>query len=227
MTAVRNNLVITFAVAIGFMVAITPITPVEATILPPGGTVTPAPAVANPGTLLLADTGSEPFNFGAPVSSGTVREIVVLDTVTATLAFVYQFHVISGDVGRITGSSFAGFVTDVGVFAPPAVPFSFTGTAIPTTIDRSPGAADVIGFSFVPPVVPDSGSTDTSVELVIRTNARQFGPGSIGLIDGGGTTLNGFAPTGPSTAIPEPASIVLLCVGALGLWGYGRNRRKV
>jgi PEP-CTERM motif len=224
MTSFLNHLVITLVVAGSLMVGMTS---AQATALAPGGTVAPA-AVPNPVPTLLADTGLETFSFGSPLSSGTVREIVVADAGNpfgaGKLSFVYQFRDATGDVGRITGSSFAGFLTDVGVNLPIA-PFFTSGTALPSTIDRSSGVGDVIGFNFIPPVTPDSGSADTSFELIIRTNATTFGAGSIGIIDGGGQTLAGFAPTGSTTAVPEPASIVLLSLGAAGIWGFGRKRR--
>src|SRR5260370_36012378 len=94
---------------------------------------------------------------------------------------------------------------------------------MPSTFARG-GAGDGVGFNFIPPVGPDGGVSDTSFELIIRTNATTFGAGSIGIIDGGGQTLSGFAPT-PTTAVPEPASIVLLGLGAAGMWTYGRKRR--
>jgi len=213
--------VITLVVAGSLMVGMTS---AQATVLAPGGSVGAA-AVPNPAGAILADTGLEAFSFGSPLATGTAREIVVADAGNAgLLSFAYQFRVATGDVGRITGSSFALFLTDVGVNLPIA-PFFTSGTAMPSTIDRSSGVGDVIGFNFIPPVTPDSGSADTSFDLIIRTNATTFGAGSIGIIDGGGQTLTGFAPTGPSTQVPEPASIVLLGLGAAGMWGFGRKRR--
>ena len=118
---------------------------------------------------------------------------------------------------RITSSSFASFLTDVGLNLPLA-PFFSRGTATPQITTRSPGNGDVVGFDFIPSIVPDGGSTDTSVALIIRTDAHALAVGSIGVIDGGGATLFGFAP------IPEPASLVLVSLGTAGIFAYGRKR---
>ena len=179
----------------------------QAVLLAPGGTVVPVSADA--AGSLLADTGLMAFSFGTPLVTGTVRELVVADTLnpfgSGDLTFIYQVSDATGDVGRLTGSSFAGWLTDVSVFTghPPLV----AGSASPITIDRTIGAGDVVGFNFSPKLFPG----DTSLALLIRTNATTFGAGSIGVIDGGGTTLVGFAPA------PEPAYAGLLLGGLFGL----------
>ncbi len=215
------------AVGVGLMV---PVAPVQAIPLAPGGSVGAA-AVPNPVPIILADTGLEAFSFGSPLATGIVREIVVADSSNpfgaGKLSFVYQFRVVTGDVARLSGSSYAGVLTDVGINIPMA-PFFTSGTAMPSTIDRSAGLGDVVGFNFIPPVTPDGGSSDTSFELIIRTDAFTFVAGSIGVIDGGSETLSGFAPTpGHAFQTPEPASIVLLGLGAAGICAYGWKRRKV
>jgi hypothetical protein len=190
----------------------------HAVLLPPGGTV--APVSADASGLILADTGLLPFAFGSPISTGTVEEIVVADSLNpfgaGDLTFIYQVTNVTGDVGRLTGSSYAGWLTDVSVFTPHP-PFIVTGSFSPSTIDRSPGAGDVVGFNFSPKLM-----ADTSLALLIRTNATIFSAGSIGVIDGGGTTLAGFAPA------PEPAFEGLLLGGlfAVGLFLTRRFQAK-
>jgi hypothetical protein len=213
----RIRLAIASAAAICTAVAIVP---ADATPIAPGGSVAAA-LVPNPSGTILADTGLISFSYGSPLSTGTIRQIVIADAGNpfgaGDLSFVYQVSVATGDVGRVTGSSFAQFLTDVGINTPVA-PFITTGTAMPSVITRSPGAGDVIGFDFTPSIVPDGGSSDTSVALIIRTDATAFQPGSIGVIDGGGQTLSGFAP------IPEPASVALLSLGTAGIFAHGRKR---
>jgi hypothetical protein len=176
------------------------------------------------------------YAFGG-INTGTVEEIVVRDTgahagfstnpfaltTPGALSFIYQVHVTGGDIARLTGTSFGAFLTDVingsPVTAPPAT-FITTGVTAALNADRAADGS-VVGFNFVPHILPDGGTVDTSVELTIRTNATLFGPGLIGLIDGGGDTKIGYAP------VPEPASIVMLGFGAIGMIGYGWKRRKV
>lgn len=224
MTRFRDNLVIASAIAAGLMVSIVP---AQATPLAPGGTVA-ATFVPNPVGAILADTGLQAFSFGSPLSTGTVREIVVEDAANpfgaGKLSFVYQVHDATGDVGRISGSSYAGFLPDVGVNVPLA-PFFTSGTAIPITIDRSSGVGDVVGFNFTPMITPDAGSSDTSFELIVRTDASSFGTGSIGVIDGGGQTLFGFAPTA-LVPTPEPVSMLLIGGGLFALAGLRRFSRR-
>ncbi|HXK24241.1 MAG TPA: PEP-CTERM sorting domain-containing protein [Myxococcota bacterium] len=215
-----RTLMIGSIVAVCMAVAIAP---AQASPIAPGGTVAAA-VVPNPTGSILADTGLISFSFGSPVSSGTIREIVYADTSnpfgSGFLSFVFQAHVATGDLTRVTGSSFAIVGTDVGINVPLA-PFITSGTAQPATISRSAGAGDVIGFNFVPGLVPDASITDTSFEMIIRTNATAFHPGSIGVIDGGGQTLQGFA----ATVVPEPSTILLLGGGLAGL-ATKRSRRS-
>jgi hypothetical protein len=178
----------------------------QAVPLAPGGTVLPAfPADwAGP---VLGDTGLMPFSFGSPLSSGTVREAVIADSMNpfgaGDLTFVYQVTDITGDVARLSGSDYTGWLTDVGV-SPGHAPF-VAGAVSPATISRTADGS-VVGFNFSPTLV---GAT--SLQLLIRTNATTFGSGSIGVIDGGGLTLVGFAPA------PEPAYAGLLLGGLFGL----------
>jgi len=213
-------LVIASTVAICMVLAIAP---ANAIPIAAGGVVSVV-AVPNPTGTILADTGLESYSYGSPLSTGTIREIVIADTSNpfgpGDLSFVYQASVATGDLGRVTGSSFAGVLTHVGINNPLA-PFITSGTATPTLITRSAGAGDVIGFNFIPGIAPDAGSSDTSFALIVRTNATTFNPGSIGVIDGGGQTLVGFAPT----VIPEPGTLLLLGSGIAGLVRFGRPTR--
>jgi hypothetical protein len=172
-----------------------------------------------------------PYAFGL-VNTGTIQEIVVKETGSGvpgststnpfglgTLSFIYQVHVTGGQIARVSGTSYAGFLTDV-IQAAPILPFSITGIKTASTADRAVDGT-VIGFNFVAHILPDGGTTDTSYELTVRTNATSVIPGFFGLIDGGGLTMPGYAPA------PEPASIVMLGFGAIGMLGYGWKRRKV
>jgi hypothetical protein len=194
----------------------------QATVLAPGGSV-----VAGPGDWsgpISADTGPEAFNFGLPASSGTVREIVVADSLNpfgaGDLTFVYQVTVTGGDIARVSGSDFGLFLTDV-VQGVPHSPF-VAGTAPSSSADRDITGA-VVGFNFMPKLIPDGGPpANSSLDLIIRTNAKSFTSGSIGLIDGGGTTMSGFAPS----TVPEPAFYGLLLLGMSGLFTITFRSKK-
>lgn len=185
----------------------------QATFLPPGATVVPGIfPYAGP---VLADTGKMAYSFGSPLSSGTVEELVVADGLNpfgaGDLSFIYQVDVAGGDVGRLTGSDFKGWLTDVAV-SPGILPLD-PGAFIPSTADRTADGS-VVGFNFATHLV----TGQESLALIIRTNATLFGAGSIGVIDGGGTTLVGFAPS------PEPAFAGLM-LGGLFAAGLFLTRR--
>lgn len=196
--------------------------PLRATAIPipPGGFITPVPMGDAAGPI-LADTGLIPYSFGIPAGTdtGTAREIVIADSLNpfgaGDLTFLYQVHVTAGEIGRVTGSDYTGFITDVTQFAPHS-PFITTGIHPADLADRGSDGA-VVGFDFLTPITPDAGTTDTSLALIIRTNATHFTSGSIGLIDGGGATEPGFAPAG----VPIP-SAAWGGLGLLGLLAFGR-----
>jgi len=174
----------------------------------PGGTLSPAPSVISVQTgPLLANTGALPFSFVG--DTGTVSEIVFTDLATGNLDFVYQVSVATGVIGALTGYNFAGFTTNVGYGTPAnlqcAFSISCSGTVAPSSIASSADGS-VISFNFNPNV---SGAITYALE--IRTNASSYTTGSIGLIDGGGATLNGYAPA----SVPEPSSMLLLGAGLL------------
>ena len=151
------------------------VSPAGATLIAPGGSVSAA-SVTYPTGALLADTGLLTYSYGSPLSTGTIRELVYTDPGNplgaGDLTFVYQVHVETGDLGRVTGSSYAGFQTDVGT-ATPVAPLIVTGTASPDLITRS-AAGDVIGFNFSPNIVPDGGTGDTTLALIVLPYAETF-----------------------------------------------------
>jgi hypothetical protein len=125
-------------------------------------------------------------------------------------------------INRITATDFTGFSTDVGSIPPAPLGTSPTGanpsgTIPPSFVDRSLGG-DTIGFDFqpisggIPPVLlPSTFLPGTTSELlVIETDATGYTSGQVNFIDGGTSTVTGFAP------VPEPISAGLLLGGLFG-----------
>ena len=197
----------------------------HASILVPGSTVFPDVFTAPSGAVLLASI-SAPWVDSGSTMSGTEETAVFLDPTNVLCAgcldFMYQVSnnpSSTDSIARLTAINFTGFSTDVGFITNgSALPGGLfvTGTATPGLADRN-SAGDVVGFTFDYPVVLDEvGPGETSLVLVIETNAKNIAAGHDNLIDGGVTTLSAFEPT---AAVPEPASWALMIagVGAVGL----------
>jgi len=204
----------------------------EAAILGPGLTVPALPTVFPGGTQL---DSVYYLNQGAADLIASVGSAVYRST-GGTLDFYYQVTNNSpgptfDEVHRLTGSSFAGFTTDVyfvtngGAVLCTACPGgSFVnGTQEPLNVDRSnSGLGSVVGFNFPLGFEVDSG--ETSVVLLIRTNATVYQPGFVSVINSGTVTRRAFQPGVAVT--PEPASLVLFGIGLLGTGAAMRRKRK-
>jgi hypothetical protein len=126
---------------------------------------------------------------------------------------------------RITASSFAGFMTDVGANDLGIIPPGFMGGALPDpdTVDRDVTGA-IIGFDY--PFGLEAGPQPSSM-LEIQTNATAFGAGFLSLSGGtiniGAATVAGLAPT---AAVPELATWAMMLLGFAGLGFAFRQSRK-
>jgi hypothetical protein len=187
------------------------------------------PGVSCP-TLLASTTSS--WTNSTSTMSGTYEAAVYSDPTNTfgagDLDFVYQVSNNAGStdsVGRITAVDFLGWSTDVG-FTPngSALGSSFVnGTVAPELVDRvSPG--DSIGFSFSAPLTTVIGPGQTSTVLIIETNASNYKPGDMNLIDGGVSTVAAYEPTGKST-VPEPNFAALMCIALITLVGIRQFAR--
>ena len=173
----------------------------------------PTPLPPPFGSLLKTISGT----FSAPGSiSGSYTDSVYSDPTNTFGAGDLDFVLMvtnSGSspdvIGRITGSSFTGFKTDVGYAA-------VSGGIAPSTVDRL--TADDVGFDFATGVTP-GGTTDW---LVIKTNAKLYTSGTVSLIDSIPTSVAGLAPT-----VPEPSTWAMLGLGfaGVGLLGFAKRRR--
>jgi hypothetical protein len=216
----RKVLLAAAAIA-GLLVA----SPARANVLNPGDTGTAPDAFSSAilGTTVVGPTvvtGSG--NVGGEYMNVSVTESVVRDTVNGGLDFVYQVTNNSNVatppgydqaiIERITVSRFGGQYTDVGYI---------TGTGqVPSTVDRSTNGR-IIGFNYSGANAVQPGGT--TAELVVRTKAVHYDDlGTANTINGQTVTLTGYEPS----AVPEPSTMALAGLGALGLIGYGIRRRQ-
>jgi hypothetical protein len=191
----------------------------SANVIAPGTSNTPD--LLTPVGATLADTGAVSFSNG--LVSGTVEEIVLRDTATGFLDFVYAIHNTGTDnIVRSTTAAFnigATFITDVG-FDPTSLTnlLGNAASVAPLTVDRN-GSGSTVGFNFgLLAFVPGSDTFN----LVVDTNASFFTSGTLSFIDGGTGTVTGFAPT----TAPEPASLALMGAGIIFCARLLRRKKK-
>jgi hypothetical protein len=116
-----------------------------------------------------------------------------------TLDFTYQISNNAGSQGSISltdALSFASWVTDVDYLtngsALPGASYLTNGTVTPSQVFRSSvGTGVTVGFDFTASNIQPG---QTSVVLLIRTNATTFTSGLLGLIAGGGANITAFQP---------------------------------
>jgi hypothetical protein len=218
-----------YGVALLGLLALLVAPPGHAVVLNPGDSnIAPDVFPAISGTI-EADTGVEPFIGkdinGTAFFAGNFRQIVVLDSVTGFLDFIYEVEVTTGPngVGRLSTTNFQNQFTDVG-FCPTCLDVINLGGANDSTgtnkdpqfVDRSVGPGSTISFDFV----GEAGAGTDTDPLVIKTHSKVFAFGSTSLLDGGTANLRSYDPT------PEPAFGGMM-LGGLVLGGLLLKRRLV
>jgi hypothetical protein len=192
----------------------------NATTLPVGGSVTPN-SQANPftGSTIVGNTGVE--NYSASLNgesiSGTAQEWVLQGFAgnpfgAADLTFVLQVSLTGGTsnnggspiLERIANSGYGASVqTDVGYN-------TASGQVAPSSANR-PTGGNLIAFNFLPPGQSVSVGQSTYF-LIVNTDATAFAPSTITIQNSVAANVAGFG----ATAVPEPGSLALLGLGAVG-----------
>jgi hypothetical protein len=182
--------------------------------LPP---VPPPPDPRNLPSLFLVGIAQANWSLPNPLkATGWYSEEVYLNPLTNGLDFYYQVHnnAASADaIEHISVYDFKVFSTNVWFIGGGLTPPSYASRgATGDSIDFWYGL-----FGAGPLLNPGQ----TSDWLLVQTNATIVDGGGMSLIDSGSTNVFTYGPT----AIPEPATLIMLGSGLVGLAGYVRRRR--
>jgi hypothetical protein len=203
--------------------------PAHATLLGPGAATTIADPLFGPfayaGGTVEASHVNEAATFSSGISGTLTTEAI--KEAGGTYDFLYQITAASSNttaIHRVTVTDFTSYATNV-QYGTAGPPFSAVTAPVMFSADRSADGSTV-GWSFTSASSGGVGAGLESYVLIIKTNATNYTTGSTFAIDGGIMTFPSFAPSGSMFSVPEPSSLVLGGIGALGMIGFGLRRRK-
>jgi hypothetical protein len=202
--------------------------PVMAVIINPGQSNVATTGIISYGGTLLIDTGPQSFT-GNYTPPGDIAFTGDLDTKVYSdpsnpfgagdLDFVYQFTNIDSDnpdddddpINHFSIASYSGVSTDADYVAGSGV-----GSNFPSTMSRNTqNAGDTIDFNF--PVASVVLPGQTSVQLVIDTNAKAWNYDLASIQGGGNVSIAAPAP------VPEPATVA---IAGFAMCALGMRRRN-
>lgn len=196
----------------------------NATIVAPGGTVSASPVSVGPGATVVANTGPITLTGTAgPLTLNATYDEVVYSDPTGVCAGCLDFVIQVTDnspastdiIQSVTGSGFALATTDVGFNSSVNGGAALSSPIDPANITRS--NTGVVSFDYRPGQISPG---QQSAYLIIRTDAKQFIPGTVTVQDGVALTGAGYG------VAPEPNLTYLLSVFAVGIIGIAFRRKK-
>jgi len=223
----HRKMILALAALVGLFIA----SPAQAVVLAPGqGSPVPDVFVAETGTLVGTQSGALNNTGSGGNINATYQEWVYREA-SGNLTFIYQVSVKPGSdaLEQVAVASFKGFTTDVGITPVPLVgpPAGLVGGQTPfagvggNVVTRS-GSGSAVNFNFTGGGIFEVGPGQHTVLLTVMTNARYDGGGTITVQDDTSVFTKDLGPV----PTPEPSTMALAGLGALGLIGYGHRRRK-
>lgn len=153
--------------------------------------------------------------FGNTIFTGTVQTRVVRSDVDSTLIFYYRVlndATSSTSITSISARNFAGYTTDVDYRTDSL-------GSIGSTLATRDASGSNVNFQFIPSPIGNGEISpgNSSYFFFIKTDATEYGIGTVSLLNGGVANVQGFAP------VPEPG--ILFALAGAGL--LISSRRKV